>query len=50
MGKIVLNYLKESNILVHCLSNPFLNSFLNSFLITDDELEQRKRGISNIRN
>ena len=46
MSKIVLNYLKESNVLVHCLSNPFLNSFL----ITDDELEQRKRGISNIRN
>ena len=46
MSKIVLNYLKESNFLVHSLSNPFLNSFL----ITDDELEQSKRGISKIRN
>ena len=46
MSKIVLNNLKESNFLVHCLSNPFLNSFL----ITDDKLEQSKRGISNIRN
>lgn len=36
MSKIVLNNLKESNFLVHRLSNPFLNSFL----ITDDELEQ----------
>ena len=46
MSKIVLNNLKKSNFLVHCLSNPFLNSFL----ITDDELKQSKRGISNIRN
>ena len=46
MSKIVLNNLKESNFSVHCLSNPFLNSFL----ITDDELEQSKRGITNIRN
>ena len=46
MSKIVLNNLKKSNFLVHCLSNPFLNSFL----ITDDKLEQGKRGISNIRN